>query len=990
MRRPSDLPRRPRKPPTRLRRATRWTLLGVAALLIFVVVFGRALARFYVDFLWYDALGQSGVFWSMLWARVTLFAMFFGAFALVAGVNVFVADRLAPSLFPVNVHPFVERFHDLFGRRLRLYRYLVAGFIGLVVALPTTTQWQSWLLYRNSQSFGTPDARFGADVGFYVFELPFLAFVLDWCFFAMIIVLLLTVVTHVLNGGLVFASPIPTVSQAMKGHVAVLLAVIAALKGADYWLRRYELTNVRRGFVQGPTYSVVNAQLPALLLLAVVAIVVAGLYLSTLKTQAWRIPLVASGVWLVLAIVGGYVYPAAVQSLVVRPNQKSREEPFIEHNVTATRAAMGIDDVTEIDVSYGPLTGPDIEGDTRPLERVRLLNPVEAETSFQRAEGEEAGLIINDLDVDRYEIDGELQQVLVAARELDLDGAANQSWQGRHLINTHGCGLVMAPASQVRANSDPDFHDVELERPQIYFSPDISGWAVAGTDETEQGCGADEGPYLGDAGVAMSSWLRQAAFGLAFMDYNLVGSGAVRSGNAQMLWNRNVRDRVEKLAPFLSYDGDPYPVQYDGGVVWVIDAYTSTSRYPYAEAVGNDVQLLDGSGIPRDANYIRNSVKAVVDAYDGEVTLYVMDEADDPIIEAWWSAFPDLFTPGDQMPDELREHLRYPEDLFRVQTNVYSKYRLAPEDFFERTGAWSVAQSPSGAAAETPPAATESAARQAGGTSELATESSNARFIPYYTLFDGVQGRGVVGDEDFVLLRPFVPFSREDDRTELTAFMTVSSDVDSYGALTVFTTEGGRQEGPRQVAIAVDADRRVAEAVTNVNQAGGATKVRFGDLQLVPIADGIVWTRPFYVATQQSGSRNPVVSYQRIIVVYDGSVAMSDTIGGALAELFPSLGEDFDIGERVGSPDEESEIDIEPIEVTPDDDDAPVTSDPGADVPDHVLRQVFDLLNEADAALPDLGAYQDKVDEATRLLERYLPDAGAADAGGVATTVAED
>lgn len=966
----------------------------MVAFVIVVVVFGRALARFYIDELWFDAIGQSGVFWSSLWARVTLFAIFFGAFAVIVGVNLFVADRLAPSRFPVNVHPFVERFHDMFGRRLRLYRYLVAGFIAVLIALPTTTQWQAWLLYRHSQSFGTPDARFGADVGFYVFELPFLGFVLDWCFFAMIIVLFITVITHILNGGVVFASPIPSVSQAMKGHVAVLVAVIAALKGADYWIRRYELTNVRRGFVQGPTYSVVNAQMPALLLLAVVALVTGGLYLSTLKTQAWRIPLVASAVWMVLAIVGGYVYPAVIQSLVVRPNQKSREAPYIEHNVEATRAAMGIDDIQIVDAEYGPLTGGDIEADRRPLERVRLLNPTEARTSFQRAQGEEAGLIINDLDVDRYDIDGGMQQVLIAARELDIEGAANQSWQGRHLINTHGCGLVMAPASRVRANSDPDFLAVELTRPQIYFSPGIDGWAVAGTDETEQGCGPDEEPYSGEAGVELSSWVRQAAFGLAFMDYNLIGSGAVGTGEAQMLWNRNVRDRVEKLAPFLTYDGDPYPVEVDGGVKWVIDAYTSTSRYPYAEAVGGDVQLLEDSGIPRDANYIRNSVKAVVDAYDGSVQLYVVDDGD-PIVLAWWSAFPDLFTSGDEMPAELREHLRYPEDLFRVQTNVYSKYRLAPEDFFERTGAWSVAQSPSGVARDASAATTETAAVQSAGSPELATESSNSRFIPYYTLFDGVQGEGVNGDEDFVMLRPFVPFSRDDGRTELTAFMTASSDVDSYGALTVYTNEGQRPIGPRDVATTAEADQAVNAAVTNV-QAGGSNRVRFGDLQLVPIADGLVWARPFYVASQQPDSATVVVRYQQIIIVSNGEVAMSETIGGALAELFPSLGDDFDIGERIGSPDEESELG-EPVPEVLDPDEEPSGSEPTTSVepgspPDEVLLQVYDLLNQADAAYADgdLGGYQDKVNEATALLQQHLPDAVLVDEPGSSAPATTD
>ena len=293
--------------------------------------------------------------------------MFFGAFAVLAGLNLLIADELAPSRFPANVHPYVERFHELFGHRLRLFRYLAAGVLALIVALPTTSQWQSWLLFRNSQSFGIADAQFGADVGFYVFNLPFLTFVLDWLFIAMVLVLLITVVAHVLNGGVVFASPMPSVRPATKGHIAVLLAVLAALKAADYWVSRYESTNERRGFVQGATYAVVNAQLPALMLLMLVALLTGGLYLATMRRTSWRIPLIASALWVVLIIGGQLVYPSAVQSLVVNPNQQSREAPYITRNVLATRAAMGIDRRRRRNVSFEPLTARDVESDLEPL-----------------------------------------------------------------------------------------------------------------------------------------------------------------------------------------------------------------------------------------------------------------------------------------------------------------------------------------------------------------------------------------------------------------------------------------------------------------------------------------------------------------------------------------------------------------------------------------------------------------------------------------------
>ena len=362
--------------------------------------------------------------------------------------------------------------------------------------------------------------------------------------------------------------------------------MLAALKAADYWVNRYELTNERRGFVQGATYAVVNAQLPALMLLMLIALLTGGLFLATLRGMSWRLPLIASGLWLVVLVAGALVYPAVVQSLVVNPNQQSREAPFITRNVLATRAAMGIplDQVEKRDVSFDGLTSEEVAADLEPLRNVRLLNPTDMLSRFSIDQGQEAGLKIVDLDVDRYDVDGERQQVLITARELDVDGSPNRSWQGRHLINTHGCGLIMAPVGRVReSNRQPDYQTVPLDQPELYFSPSLGSYAVAATSEGERACSDDEGAYTGTAGVEMSSFVRRAAFALAFLDYNVLGSGAIED-DSQMLWVRNVRDRLTKLAPFLSYDGDPYPVAVDGRVKWVVDAYTSTSRYPVRPA----------------------------------------------------------------------------------------------------------------------------------------------------------------------------------------------------------------------------------------------------------------------------------------------------------------------------------------------------------------------------------------------------------------------
>ena len=908
------------------------------------------------------------MFWGVIGTKALLFGMFFAAFAVIAGLNLAVADHLAPTHFPANVHPVVERFHEVFGRRLRLVRYAAAVLLGLMVALPTTSQWQSWLLYRNSQSFGRTDDQFGVDVGFYVFELPFLSFVLDWLFVAVTLVLLITVLTHVLNGGVLFASALPSIRSATKGHIAVLLAVLAALKGADYWLTRYELTNERRGFVQGATYAVVNAQIPALMLLLLVALLTAGLFLSVLKTGSFRLPLLASALWLVVLVVGGYLFPAAVQRLVVKPNQQSREAPYIARNVEATREAMGLADVSEVEVSFSSLDAEAVAGDADPLAAVRLLNPTEMLSRFRTDEGQQAGLTIVDLDVDRYELDGQRRQVLLAARELDITNIPNTSWQGRHLINTRGCGLVMAPAGVVAGNDRPSYQNIDLARPELYFSPSLTDYAVAGTTENERTCG-DNDPYEGTSGVAMSSFVRRAAFALAFLDYNVVGAGAIED-DSQMLWVRNVRDRLTKLAPFLHYDGDPYPVVSEGRVLWVTDAYTATSNYPYAQRVGDSVQLTQFSGIPRDANYLRNSVKAVVDAYDGSVTFYVVDE-NDPIINAWRSAFPDMFPSIDEMPAAVEEHLRYPEDLFRVQTDVYSKYRLDPTVFFEREGAWSVAQAPSvdadGDATVVGPTPVDPDAP----VSELAADATTNRFVPYYTMFrpGTSQEERTAADEQFVLLRPMVLFSPNDVRTELAAYMTASSDVASYGQMTAYVLTGTQVDGPRTVANQIELNSDVARQISAQTAGGTGNRVRFGDLQLFPIGDGLLYVRPMYVAVQQTQG-NFVTEYAAVTVSHEGRVAIGSSLAEALTGLFPGF--EGDLGDRVG-PSTDGEVDP-----------PPETGEPSAEVDDDpttLLARAEQLLIEADEQLAagDLGAYQARVDEAGALVARAYDLLSAAD-----------
>lgn len=945
--------------------SARGLVITLGVLVFLFLVFGRGVAGFYVDALWHSSLGRSDVFWGQISAKVTLFVLFFAIFLVLSSLNLFIADRVAPTEFSANVHPFVERFHELFGQRLRLVRYGTAALLAFFLALPAASRWQDWLLFRNGGGFGVNDPQFNADVGFYVFDLPFISFAADWLFAALVVVILLTLVAHLLNGGVVFTSAVPAVRRATKSHLAVLLALLAVVKALDYWLTRYELTSSRRGFVDGATYTVVNAQLPALMLLILIALTTAVLFVATVRTDRWRLAVVASALWLVVSLIGGVAYPAVIESLVVRPNQEDREATYIARNVAATRQAYGLDDVVPTQVEFGSLQAGEVSSDLAPIENVRLLNPTELLDRFSIDRGEVAGLQIADLDVDRYEIDGVTEQVLIAARELDLAGIPNTSWQGEHLVSTRGCGVVLAPVGQVTTNGRPDYDLADLERPELYFSDRISGYAITGTDAVESRCGAVR-PYAGSAGVEISGFMRRAAFALAFLDYNILGSGAINS-DSQVLWVRSVRDRVTKLAPFLSFDTDPYPVIVDGGVSWVIDAFTTTSRYPYSQAIG-DVQLSTSTGLSSSANYVRNSVKAVVDAYTGEVTFYVID-ADDPIIEAWMSAFPDLFTPLADAPAELREHLRYPEDLFRVQTELYSKYQIAPEDFFQRNGAWSVAQAPpvdrQSTTRTTVPAPSTGAGAESTNAEAFASESNVERFIPYYTQFRN----GITGEEEFVIFRPFVPFSTDDSRTELQAYMTASSDPANYGQLISYeVTNNPRIIGPLRVANQAESEPAISERLSLQANTESGTRVRFGDMQVIPVADGMIYLRPVYVISE-------VTEYRFIMASYaDGSV-MAATIDEALAQLFP--GYDGRVGERVvesGEPiiDEATGETIVPDETVPTTVDEPPTTVGqivDGDI-EAILAQAAAAYDEAQVLLAegDLGGYQAKMDEMGRLV----------------------
>ena len=947
-------------------------LLGA---LVALFIFGKSIASFYVDVLWFDALDRTSIYWSILGTKALLGAIFVTAFALILIFNMWLADRMAPEFIPPSQEErALAAYRQIVGKRQWLLRVVAGVILGLMVGLPAMSQWQEWKLFVNQQSFGINESLFNQDVSFYVFRLPFLGFIASWIFGAFILITLVTAAMHYLNGGIRLQNLGNKVTPAAKAHLSVMLAVLALARAAGYWLSRFDLLGSTRGVVQGATYTDVNAQLPAINLMILVSIAVALLFLYNVRLKGWRIPVMATLMWMVVAIAAGTIYPALVQRFSVQPDVSTKELPYIASNLEATKHAMNLADVEQVPLSFGSLSASDVAANDASLKDVRQLDPTEMRDRFALDEGKTSFYTINDLDVDRYTVDGRLQQVVLGARELNSAGIPNRTWVSRHLIYTHGCGVVAAPASRVTTDGRPTYVDLGIKRPQLYVGEGLNDYAIVATKQAEQACpDLKAEAYQSTGGVALSSTLRRAAFALHFGEYNLFGSGLI-TPESRLMWIRNIKDRVEKIAPFFQYDADPYPAVVDGKVVWILDAFTTTSRYPNAQSA-NVSQLTSGSGLNASFNYVRNSVKAVVDAYSGEITLYLVD-AKDPIAMTWSKAFPNLLTPVSEASAELVSHFRYPEDLFRVQTNVYGRYQFNdPTLFFNRDAAWSVAQASSTSADST------TGAIGAAGTvlspDQIDVQDANvARFEPYYTMFHAPGATNSTGT--FSLLRPFVPFSSDDTRKELRAFMVVSSDPKSYGKITVYEVNDPLPEGPATVAAEFGSDTAVSQQVTLLDQRG--SRVVFGDLQIVPVGKGLVYLRPLYVRPDDANARQVFV--RKFLAFYNNKVVIADDLSAAVAKLFP--GYTGNLGDRVNDGSEPAPTDTSNSGTTvPPNTATTIPSgsvDPGSLTAAQQLAQAEILFDEADAALsaspPDFSTYQIKLAQARELVRLALAQVG--------------
>lgn len=983
MRNPRDV-FRPR-PPSRPRFSRRSKIIAgvVFVVLLAGILSLRGTARMWTDYLWFDSLGHGDVWTEILVYKIVLSVIFIAAFFLLMYSNLAIADRLAPATRPPGPEEeLIRNYHEAVGHRRRLVSVVIAVLFALIVGGGTGGEWQKAMLFFNSVDFGIDDPQFSKDIGFYVFKLPFIQFLISWFFRALIIVAVITAIAHYVNGGIRVQTTGQRVTPQVKVHLSVLLALIALTRAVGYYFDRFGLNFSTRGPVDGASFTDVNAQLPALNLLLLISVLSAVLLVINIWQRGWVLPVTAVGLWMIVAIVMGAIYPAIIQRFQAEPEESQKEAVYIERNIGATRYALGLDDDDDPKNGSGIVTDREFDFDTEITDEelagnpsvlnIRLLDPDIVPNAFQVEQSERTFYTFNgEVDVDRYEIDGQTTEVVIGARQLNVADIPQQSWEGRHIQYTHGYGVAMAPVNSVTTQGSPDFavgdvpvadtSNFELSRPQLYIGENLTDYAIVGASIDEVDYTADNETvtfaYDGEDGVGIGSFFRQAAFALRFGDINPLISGFVES-DSRIIFNRDLRLRVQNLAPFLELDADPYPVISDGRVKYIMDAYTTSDRYPYGQSPDvSDLPL--GSGLRKKFNYVRNSVKVVVDAFDGTPTFYVIDP-DDPIIRAWRKIFPGLFEDFDQMPADLQNHLRYPEDLFRVQTSMWARYFIDdPETFYANSVTWAVAQDPGTriTARTFVDELTEAITAEETATA-AATRQLERRIRPFYQLLQLPEE----DDLDFVIFRPFVPISGagddEDERKELTAFMAAKSDIDEYGQLVVYRVPGTSIPGPSIVDAKIQADTAIAEEFTLLNQQGST--VLQGNLLMIPVGNSLLFVRPVYV---QATGDTELPQVKRVIAGVGNDDDFRLVIRPTLDEALTALSDPDGLSGLPGQP---SVPETNGAEPDPASTAAPSVTD-GAPIDEDTRQALSELITE-------LRTTQDSLDEDRRRLDGLIEE----------------
>lgn len=866
--------------------------LWTAGVLIVLIVALVQLTGVYINFLWFGSVGFRGVYTTIFWTRLLLFLIFGVVMALVIGANLVVAYLLSPPFRPMSPEQQnIERYRAVLEPRKVMLLVGISVAALFAAGLSAQGNWATWQLWLHGGNFGITDPQFHRDIGFFAWDYPAYRVMLGFGFSAIIFAIILSAAVHYLTGAIRLQTPGPKVTQAARRHLTVLAFVFMVLKAIAYWLDRYGLVFSDRSKFTGASYTDVHAVLPARTILFWVALVIAAGLIASLWLRSTLLPGIAFVSMLVLSILISGLYPAILQQVSVKPNASSKEAPYIRRNITATREAYKIATGNDVNyVQYEAATSPKISAlndkNNATLDNVRILDPnVISPTvaKFQQGGSNVYGFAPK-LDVDRYTIDGVEHDYIVGVRELDQSNLRDTqtNWINAHTNYTHGYGFVAATAnSDITSNGNkagafteggnPPTGKLKLTQPAIYYGelmPDYSivGASGSGPQEFDRP-GSAKVTYGGGGGVSLSSVFTRLAFAVDYKQTNFLLNNAASASGAKIIFNRDPRVAVQKVAPFLKVDGDPYPiVDAQGHVIWMVDGYTTMANFPYSErqslsSLTNDSLAAANKTAkqPDDTvNYIRNSVKATVDAYTGKVVLYRWDEQD-PVLKAWTKVFPGLIKSRTSMPPSVVEHVRYPQDLFEVQRATLAQYHVDnPVTFYNTSDKWTVPNDPT-------------------------TASGSGSQPPYYVLAAPASATGATADQSiFQLTSPM----NVNTATYLAAYLSVDSDPNNYGKITALRLPRGSSavQAPEQVYNKITTNPVITKDLTFFNSPGGGSSIVHGNLLTLPLGNSFLYVEPLYNQSSSGGGGTyPVLV--RVIAIYGDNVGYGATLKAALSDF---------------------------------------------------------------------------------------------------------
>ncbi|MBO0839228.1 MAG: UPF0182 family protein [Sciscionella sp.] len=883
----------------RLSRRSR-ILVIIGVLIVVLLIAGSRLLDSYVDWLWYGEVGFREV---MSTEILTSTVLFFAIGVLVGGLLALclvIAYRTRPVFVPVTgVDDPLARYRATIVRRLKLFGIGIPVVIGVLCGWSATGNWQQVQLFLHGGDFGVTDPQFGIDIGFYAFRLPVILWLKNWLFVAIAIAFFGALIAHYIFGGIRLAGRGGQLSGPARMHLAIIVGSFVLLKAAAYFLDRYELLySNRNDKFDGASFTDINAALPAKLILLCIAVFCAVAFFAGAFLRNLQLPAIAIVLMLVSSIVVGTLWPVLMEQFSVKANANQKEAPYIQRNMDATKQAYGLTGDKVKQVSYDPSSvspsAATVKQNSGTLDNVRLLDPNVLSPTFTQLapRGKNFYGFPSKLNIDRYTVGGKTQDYIVAAREINPEGLSQnqQDWINKHLVYTHGDGFVAAPANEVGGSgksqsglgggypnievSDlaaPGVGGLHVTQPRIYFGEldgNADDYAVVGANGNKpQEYDTDKSnfTYNGSGGVSLSNWFNKLVFAGYFGDRNFLLSNAI-GPNSKVLFNRNPIDRVSKVAPWLTVDGDPYPAVVNGKIVWILDGFTTLDNYPYAEqeslGQATDDSLTGTRKQPdRQIGYIRNSVKATVDAYTGKVTLYSIDDTD-PVLKAWESVFPGTVQPSSAIPTDLSAHFRYPEDLFKVQRDLLAQYHVnTPNDFYSTQTFWSVPPDPT--------------VRGDGTNSATSQESSDsAPSQPPYYIYAETPGESKL---TFQLTSSMAALQRQN----LASWISVSCDPGSYGHFTVLELPTSTQvDGPLQVQNKFNSTTEFTRDRTQFSNS--QVDVKFGNLLTIPLAGKFLYVEPVYIQGSDSNDANSFPQFANVLVDYDGKIGYKPTLTGAL------------------------------------------------------------------------------------------------------------